>query len=108
MSESIPPARNWHPFAFARIPAPPHHARRITLALLVSLQFAAAAAPGRTWSSAWLRDPAAWPQATPHARLAATPQGLRLEVPKGLKVAVVGADGLILPPDTGRIRVRLA
>jgi hypothetical protein len=40
--------------------------------------------------------------------LAATPQGLRLEVPKGLKVAVVGADGLILPPDTGRIRVRLA
>jgi len=89
-------------------PPEPLRGRSMLLYLLMSLLPAADAAPGRTWSSACLRDPAAWPQSSPHAHLAATPQGLRIEVPVGTTVAIAAAADLLLPDDTGRIRVRLA
>jgi hypothetical protein len=72
-----------------------------------SAVFAADAVP-RAWSSAMLRDAAAWPHSETDSRVTATTHGLRVEVPQGRTYAIAAASHLLWPKDSGRMRVRIA
>ena len=79
------------------------------LSVLASALVAAAAdPPGRPWSDALLGDVTAWPHAERDSLVAATPQGLRVEVAAGHRDARAEASGLLLAADPGRIHVRVA
>ena len=72
-----------------------------------ALKAATPAESSRAWTAALLQDAAAWPHSEKDARLAASPQGLRVEVAEGRKFAIAAASRLALPKDMGRIRVRV-
>ena len=80
---------------------------RTPLILSALLLTTADAGPPHPWSAGLLRDPAAWPHDEHDAHLAATPQGLRVEVPAGRKWAIAAMPDLTLPSNLGRIRVRI-
>ncbi len=75
--------------------------------LTASTVLTADAAP-RAWSSAMLRDEAAWPHSEQEARITVTTDGLCVEVPPGRTWAIAAASHLLLPENLGRIRVRIA
>ncbi len=64
--------------------------------------------PRRGWSSDLLAHIDAWPHAEQDAVVTVTPQGLRVEVPAGRAYAIAAASHLALPPQSGRLRVRVA
>ena len=77
--------------------------------ILLSLAASAAAAdPLRPWTPALLQETSAWPHAERDARIAVTPQGLRVEIAEGRTFAIAAASQLALPADLGRMRVRVA
>ncbi len=74
----------------------------------LSLAASAAETNLRPWSAALLGDAAAWPHAAQDVRLAASPQGLRVEVAPGRTHAIAAASRLTLPSRVGLVRVRVA
>ena len=64
--------------------------------------------PSVVWSSNLLHQIAAWPHSEKDTRLAATSDGLRVEVAENRKFAIAAASRLELPRDMARVRVRVA
>ncbi len=87
--------------------------RGLVLLCLIGLGAAGQPAPkspasGRAWSPELLRDASGWTPTAAASGVAVSGQGVRVEVTIGTTFNIAAAAALILPADTGRVRIRVA